>query len=207
MVQTFTGDLVCWDFGDTLVDELFMRAAPRECPEWTQAFEQMVADRPDLFDAWDLGRATVNDAAIAMRQYVDLTPKQIARQMTANFADIHWFPEVRTLVERLARTYTQAVVTVNPHEYWAFAAGIGLMPLVDVHVTSAEVASASKVVMVERAREVLALPPGIDTSLLIDNKAHNIDEFTAGGGQGWWFRRDRFEADAVAVFGDVAVQR
>ena len=40
-----TIDLVCWDFGDTLVDERFMRLPPDGVPEWGEVYDAVLAER------------------------------------------------------------------------------------------------------------------------------------------------------------------
>ena len=80
------------------------------------------------------------------------------------------------------------MVTVNPNEFAAIAANCDLDRMIPVLVTSAEVESLSKVVMAERARELLDLEPGLTTTVLIDNKEHNTDEFTAAGGHAIVYR-------------------
>ena len=192
-------DLVCWDFGDTLVDERFMRIPPAGVPEWTGVYDRVVDARPGWVDDWMLGRASLNDLIEPLAAELSMSRTEISRHLRAVWAETEWYPEVRVWVERLNGVIPQAVVTVNPWEFDGIASACGLLPLVDAIVTSAELGTRSKVTMVHRARALLALPPGVSTTLLIDNKAANVDEFVAAGGLGVHFVRDRFTEDAAAL--------
>ena len=48
-------DLVCWDFGDTLVDERFMRIAPEGVPQWGKVYDEILDERPEWVASLDLG--------------------------------------------------------------------------------------------------------------------------------------------------------
>jgi hypothetical protein len=47
--------LLLWDFGDTLVDEHWMRRAPRPCSTWGRSWVEVTTD---LADAWNAGAVT-----------------------------------------------------------------------------------------------------------------------------------------------------
>lgn len=196
----FAGDLICWDFGDTLVDQNFMRVAPPDIPEWTAAYERVRA-RTDQGDRWDVAESTMRELAILVADELGISRARAWRQLAINLTTIDWFPEVRSLVEALDGKFMQAIVTVNPHEFWAMAVACDMHTMFDCIVTSADVTSLSKVVMANEARAMLGLETGLSTTLLIDNKAHNTDEFTAAGGQSWHFVRDRFAADRARLLG------
>ena len=104
-------------------------------------------------------------------------------------------------VRRLDGVVLQAMVTVNPHEFWAMAALGELDQLVDVIVTSAEVHSLSKVVMAERARDLLGLDAGLSTTLLIDNILANTDDFADADGQTITFTPAGFAPQAERLLG------
>lgn len=193
-------DLVCWDFGDTLVDERFMRNPPPGITEWTDAYERALLVRPGFDDDWMLGRAAINQLIDPLAAALPMTRVEISRHLRAVWSTIEWYPEVREWVNRLQGEIPQAIVTVNPWEFEGIAVACGLVPLVDVIVTSAEMQTLSKVPMAERARELLGLEPGLGTTLLIDNKQANTDEFAAAGGQVFHFSRQRFAAEADSLF-------
>ena len=97
----------------------------------------------------------------------------------------------------------QAVVTVNPHEITGVLTACGVDPLFDAIVTSAELKTESKVAMAEAARELLGLPPGVASSLLIDNRADNCEEFEAAGGRAYHFTPDGFARDSPTLLGNL----
>ncbi|MEM7092156.1 MAG: hypothetical protein AAF567_04075 [Actinomycetota bacterium] len=178
-----TIDLVCWDFGDTLVDETFMQYPPDGVPEWPAAYREMFAEDPSVVDRLDRGSAALHEFIAPMAERVPMSRAAIARHLRSVFHRIEWLPGMRELLTELDGRVLQAIVTVNPHEFAAMAVACGLEPLVDVIVTSADVGSLSKPVMTERARSLLGLAPGLGTSLLVDNKQHNVDDFLAAGGR------------------------
>ncbi|MEM7515542.1 MAG: HAD family hydrolase [Planctomycetota bacterium] len=193
-------DLVCWDFGDTLVDEQFMRIPPRGCDGWAESYNEVLAENEDLVRAFDLGRASINDLISPLAERVELSRATIARHLRSVWHQIEWFPESRRWVERLHRAgVTQAVVTVNPHEFQGMAVACGLDEWVDVIVTSAEVADLRKPPMAVRARQLLGLAPGLETTVLIDNKANNTADFERAGGKSFHFTRSEFPRWAERV--------
>lgn len=183
-------DLVCWDFGDTLVDERFMRIAPDGVPEWGQVYDEIVDARPAWVEALDLGRGSLNDLVDPLAERLPMSRLAILKHLRVVWGQIIWFDDSRAWIDQLQGRVTQAVVTVNPHEFSGIARACGLDLLIPTIVTSADVQSASKVVQTERARSLLGLAPGVETSLLIDNKQHNIDDFVAAGGQAILYQRD-----------------
>lgn len=185
-----TIDLVCWDFGDTLVDERFMRLPPDGVAAWPGVYEEVLAERPDWVDGWNLGRGSINDLVEPLAERLPMTEAEVAAHLRAVWGRITWFPDARAWVERLHGVVDQAVVTVNPHEFAGIATACGLDRLIGLLVTSAELATMSKVTMAVRARELLGLPAGLSTTMLIDNRADNIAEFEAAGGQVIHYRQD-----------------
>lgn len=185
-----TIDLVCWDFGDTLVDERFMRLPPDGVAAWPQVYEEVLAERPDWVDGWNLGRGSINDLVEPLAERLPMTEAEVAAHLRAVWGRITWFPDARAWVERLHGVVDQAVVTVNPHEFAGIATACGLDRLIGLIVTSAELATMSKVTMAVRARELLGLPAGLSTTILIDNRADNVAEFEAAGGQVIHYRQD-----------------
>jgi FMN phosphatase YigB (HAD superfamily) len=194
-------DLVCWDFGDTLVHERFMRRCPLGVPEWEEVYDRVVDSRPDWEADWMLGRAPMTDLIPWLAAELPMTNQAVARHLRSVWQQIDWFPSSRDWVGRLNGHVAQAVVTVNPTEFSGIATACGLDPLVDVIITSADLESLSKVVMTEHARRLLGLKPGVARCLLIDNRQDNIDEFAAAGGHGYHFTPDGFTRDAAALLG------
>ncbi len=204
MAESTSLDLVCWDFGDTLVDELFMRLAPAGVEDWPHRYEAMVADNAALFNELDHGRASMNDLIDPLAERLSMPRPQIARHLRTVWHRIAWFPSVARWVERLGDAgVLQAVVTVNPHEFHGMAVACGLDRMVDVIVTSAEIADLGKPPMAERARALLGLPAGLATTVLIDNKSHNIEDFEAAGGRAILYTPEDFEGRADRELGQL----
>lgn len=187
-------DLVCWDFGDTLVHERFMRRNPPGVPEWEAAYDHAVD--PEFEAAWMIGDANMTDLIPRLAERLPMTNAAIARHLRQNWHDIEWFPDARDWLHRLNGRALQAIVTVNPFEISGILTACGIDPLVDVIVNSAEIRTLSKVTMTEHARMLLGLEPGIHSSLLVDNRADNCDEFVAAGGTAIHFTPQGFAAEA-----------
>jgi FMN phosphatase YigB (HAD superfamily) len=176
-------DLVCWDFGDTLVDERFMRLAPDGVSDWGRVYDEVLAERPRWVAELDLGRASLNDLIEPLAERLGLTRAAVAAHLRAVWHRIEWFDDARAAVERLDGVVDQAVVTVNPHEFAGIASACGLDRLIPTLVTSAELATTSKVALAERARQLLGLHPGLTTTILVDNRVDNVAEFAGAGGR------------------------
>lgn len=188
-------DLVCWDFGNTLVDELFMRIAPSGVAEWGDAYEQALRVDPTYVERLNLGQAALADMIPDLSRTLSIEAHQVARHLRAVFHQIEWLPHMKQHLTELNGQVLQAIVTVNPHEFGAMAVACGLEPLVDVIVTSADVGSLSKPVMARRARRLLGLSDDLSTTLLVDNKAHNTDDFVGHGGRAIHYSPATFAKD------------
>lgn len=179
---------MAWDFGDTLCDERFMRQGPERAPGWAanHAFDAVLTEG-GRDRAWNLGQIGMNDLVGPLSERLGLPRAIVARRLRSCWRGIVWFEEAHRWLRELDGVVPQVVVTVNPHEFHGIAAACGLDVMVDLIVTSAEVGSESKVRQVDVARSCLDLAPGIERTLLIDNKQANIDEFVRAGGQGHCF--------------------
>jgi len=192
-------DLVCWDFGDTLVDERFMRIAPPDVAAWTTTYDEVLNSLGDFDTEWMLGRASMNDLIQPLAARLPMSAAAIGRHLRLVWQQIEWFDEARQWIDRLQGNVLQAVVTVNPHEFHGIATACGLDPLVDVIVTSADLETLSKVEMANHARDLLGLEAGLSTTILIDNRRDNVDEFEAAGGSAIHFERSTFAAIAEST--------
>lgn len=188
-------DLVCWDYGDTLVHERFMRRCPPGVPEWEEVYDRITED-PAFDEPWMMGAANMTDLIPRLAAELPMTNAAIARHLRMCWHQIDWYPDAREWIHKLNARVLQAVVTVNPFEFSGIATASGLDPVVDVIVNSAELKTLSKVAMTEHARMLLGLAPGVGTSILIDNRADNCDEFTAAGGTAIHFTPETFAAEA-----------
>ena len=188
-------DLVCWDFGDTLVHERFMRICPPGVPEWEAVFDRYFVEHPDFADQSNLGQVTMNEMIPWLAAETGMSHAAVSRHIRHVWTQIEWFDASRHWLERLNGRLSQAIVTVNPFEFNGISAACGIDPLVDVIVTSADLGREEKSVMAAEARRILDLPGGLSTSVLIDNKQHNVDEFRAAGGHAIFF--DPADPDAL----------
>ncbi len=189
-------DLVAWDFGDTLVDERLMRIPPPGVPEWSDALDELAeADR--WAERWELGQVSMNDLVLPLAGRLPMSPVEVARYLRATWRSPRMLEPAETWLDRLRDVATQVIVTVNPHEFHGVAAATGLDARVDLIVTSAEVGSLSKVELTRKARRWLGLGEDLSTTVLVDNKAANVDEFREHGGQAVLFREHCEDLDAV----------
>ncbi|MEM7095004.1 MAG: hypothetical protein AAF567_18530 [Actinomycetota bacterium] len=180
-------DLVCWDFGDTLVDERMMWRAPDGVPHWPEIYTRWFAEHEGWDDRWMLGEARLNDMVPWLAAETGMTRAQVSRHLRWTWTRGEWFASSRHWVDRLNSETQQAVVTVNPFEFSGVSAATGIDGLVDVIVTSADIGRIEKSAMAGEARSILGLSDDLATSLLIDNKQPNVDEFRAAGGHAIWF--------------------
>ena len=128
-----------------------------------------------------------------------MSRSDVMRHLRMVWGQITWFPDSRAWVDRLAGTISQAVVTVNPHEFSGIARACGLDVRIPVIVTSAELGTTSKVAMAEHARSVLDLRPGLSTTVLVDNKRENVEEFEASGGRTVLYQQNSGCLDALVA--------
>ena len=190
-----TIDLVCWDFGDTLIDERMMWTAPDGFPQWPVVYTRMFDENAEWIDRWMVGDAVMNEMVPWLATETGMSRAAVSRHLRWTWTQGQWFESSRHWVDRLNGRTLQAVVTVNPYEFSGVAATIGIDALVDIIITSADVGREEKSALAQEARRLLGLDVGLGTSLLIDNKQHNVDEFRAAGGHAIFF--DTTEPDAL----------
>ncbi len=191
--------LVCWDFGDTVVDERWMLQAPLddEVPAWPEVWARVRDTNQDLFLEWDLGQ--VGFESIVAKVVADMAANtDTPRDADWVRAHCRWccehievFPAAVEALVEWRGIVPQACVTVNPDIFrdWVVPA-YGLTNRFEMIVTSDTEHSLSKVVMAERALKVLGLDATIADCLLIDNRLDNCREFREAGGQTYHFRGD-----------------
>jgi hypothetical protein len=104
-----TAAVLLWDFGDTLVDERWIRQAPAAYPDWSNAW----ADVMDTYgDDFDLGRVSERDVLLAMSARTGLSFEVVERHADACCRTIKFHPFIWRVVTE--RRLPQALVTVNP---------------------------------------------------------------------------------------------
>lgn len=190
-------DLVCWDFGDTLVDERWMRRDHPELPGWAEAYDAVLAEDAAWVEAWEQGRATADELIERLATRTGLSPRSVREHVVRACQDLHFFPHVERAVAELRGQVAQACVTVNPDVFTHYVVPrYALAERFDVIVTSWETGLTDKAAMGRIARRRLGQGLDLATTLLVDNKAANVAAFEAAGGLGYHFRGDdRFAAD------------
>ena len=130
--------VLLWDFGDTLVDERWMRTPPVGCPTWEAAWLEVMAHSADR---WNLGAVTSTQIFDALsvrtgmaREQVEAHARRCCEQLVFNetawrVAKERWLP--------------QALVTVNPDLFTDHVVPVhGLTAVFDVIVVSSAMAVA-----------------------------------------------------------------
>jgi hypothetical protein len=102
-------DVLLWDFGDTLVDERWMRRCPDVSPHWEDAW---VATMAELADNWNVGAIRAPDVFAALADRTGMTLQAVEDHAGDCCARIVFNPTAwRVACERRR---PQALVTVNP---------------------------------------------------------------------------------------------
>jgi FMN phosphatase YigB (HAD superfamily) len=185
------------DFGNTLVDETWMRRNSDRFPTWTVDYVAVV---DEMHVAWETGRITSRDIAEAVAPRLGTTARAVHDNMLELCRSLTFFPVINSaLARRRARGGRQALVTVNVDLFAAVAELYSLHDLFDVIVNSADHGTVDKVSLCHRA---LALLGGCDPAdtVLIDNIEPNVTAWTAAGGHAYLYRDDpTFTTDVLTA--------
>ena len=193
---------VLWDFGDTLVDERFMRQSPPTVPQWGAAWAEVVSG--NTAEAWDRGD-------VDRRQIVAAVAKRLSLSEEETLAHVRWccsrirFFELPWQVAR-RNTLPAALVTANPDLFSdLIVPQYRLDAVFRVIVASWQERTLDKGAMCRTALQRLGggLEPA--EALLIDNRPHNIDAWIAEGGTGYLYRgEDAFRDDLAGELRELA---
>ncbi|HXH57319.1 hypothetical protein [Iamia sp.] len=192
-----TVDLLLWDFGDTLVDERWMRRPPRDRPSWEMAWLESMAV---LADRWNVGELSSEEVFADLATRTGMSTAAVAehaRECCSRlvFNRIAW---------RVAREHRrpQAIVTVNPDLFDDVVVPLHrLAGVFDVIVSSATERTVNKTDLCLQAIEQLGISASRSRALLIDNRRDLVDGWRAAGGAGYWFQGDDvFGWDLPALF-------
>ena len=188
--------VLLWDFGDTLVDERWMRRPPPECPDWDDVWTAVMAEHAD---AWNDG--SLDDAGVfaALADRAGMTAAAVEAHALACCTDLAPYPTAWRVAAERRRP--QALVTVNPRliETW-IVPHYDLAPVFDVIVVSANEGTADKTALGDLALARLGYDGPRERALLVDNRRDLVDAWTATGGAGYWFRGDeQFATDEAAL--------
>lgn len=176
-----------WDFGDTLVDERWMRRPPAACPhDWVDVWTTVMAQHAD---GWNDG--SVSDAAIwaALAERAGMTAADVERHALECCTSIERHPTAWRVAAERRRP--QALVTVNPD---LFGRWIGpryeLTDMFDTIVISAVEGTTDKTELCVLALERLGYDGPRAAALLIDNRRDLVDAWVSSGGAAYHFRGD-----------------
>lgn len=190
--------MLLWDFGDTLVDERWMRRVPDGFPMWEKAWSAVMAD---MADDWNVGLVHAAEVFDALAHRTGMTPQAVEAHARLCCQRL----DVNATAWRVAseRRMPQAIVTVNPDLFADYIVGsYGLGAIFDEIVMSFAEGTADKSALCSRALDRLGFRGDRSKALLIDNRRDLVEAWTAAGGAGYWFHGDEaFEHDLPAILG------
>jgi phosphoglycolate phosphatase-like HAD superfamily hydrolase len=188
--------VLLWDFGDTLVDETWMRRAPVGYPEWLSAWADVMRSHGD---DWNVGRVSERDIFRALTSRAGLTEAEIERHAAACCGSIRFHPFAWRVATERRRP--QALVTVNPDLFVErVAKAYDLERYFDAVVVSCREGTDDKVKLCEIALDRIGSDSPRQTALLIDNRRDLTDAWERTGGAAYWYRDDAsFEADVPTL--------
>jgi hypothetical protein len=191
-------DVLLWDFGDTLVDERWMRRVPEGFPMWEKAWSAVMAD---MADDWNVGLITAADVFGALANRTGMTRQAVEAHARLCCQQL----DVNATAWRVAseRRMPQAIVTVNPDLFADYIVdSYGLGAIFDEIVMSFAEGTADKSALCSLALDRLGFRGDRSRALLIDNRRDLVEAWTATGGAGYWFQGDEaFEHDLPAILG------
>lgn len=188
-------DYILWDFGNTLVDEDFMRSNPPGVSGW-----EVVWDSSDeALQDWCRGDTSESEFAGLLADQLPMNREDVLKHMNARYRAIIFFDSALDFAKRLKTR--QALVTVNPDIFRSvITPHYGLDAPFEFIVTSAEERTNDKVALCDIAMKKAAPSPEKAKTLLIDNTKPNVDGWIADGGLGYWFQgQEKFELDLNGI--------
>jgi hypothetical protein len=188
--------VLLWDFGDTLVDERWMRRCPDGHPEWEDAWAAVMADSAD---DWNVGRVRSEEIFAALADRTGMTRKEVEAHARACCERIV-FNATAWRVAR-ERRLPQALVTVNPDLFGdCVVPGYALDVVFDVIVVSYAEHTIDKPALCRVALDRLGFGADHSSGLLIDNRADLVEAWRTIGGTGYLFTDDQqFARDVAAL--------
>ena len=189
-----------WDFGDTLCDELSLWRASDAWMEVYRSFDE--AD--GIGNAWSLGELDLDGFVAELTTRLPLGADEIRAHLAR--ADLFdFFPFTESFFR--AHHLPQAIVTINPAAFRDLALELGFAEVTETIVISAEERTLDKGALCQIALGRMPGGPTPGTSLLIDDKAANLEAWAARGGVGYLYTTDAaFERDVAGGI-DGLVQR
>jgi hypothetical protein len=185
--------VVLWDFGDTLVDERWMRRCPESFPTWEMSW---IAVMNELADQWNVGDVSFVEVSAALADAAAMTVPEVEAHARACCAQLTFHVNAWELARQ--RRWPQAIVTVNPDLFADFIVPVhGLSETFDQIVMSFAEQTDNKVALCDIALERLGYGGARDRAVLVDNRLELVDAWRDSGGAGYWFQSDdQFRRDA-----------
>jgi len=191
-------EALLWDFGDTLVDERWMRRCPAAHPEWEAAWTAVM---DHWADRWNAGEVGMREVFAALADRTGMTQHDVAAHARDCCRRLVFNPAAW----RVAREHRlpQALVTVNPDLVARYIVpAYELATVFDVIVVSYAEGSVDKPSLCRRALDRLGFESDRSAALLIDNRQDLVHAWQAAGGAGYWFRGDeQFRRDVRGLLG------
>lgn len=193
---------VLWDFGDTLVDERWMLAPLPGVPAWPAVWSRVAGG--ELAEAWNLGRISIPTVVDALAAELGIAAELVREHMRRCCERIEFFDAPLQIAKR--SSLPQAIVTVNPDGFSELVVRPHrLERIFDLIVTSWEHGTLDKGFLGLEALRRLGGAIHPSEALLIDNRAHHLDEWAARGGRGYLFRGpEPFAADLQSELRELA---
>ena len=139
--------VLLWDFGDTLVDERWMRRAPDGVPGWPAAWSDVMAARST---DWDTGRAREDVVFAAMAERTGMTVDHVEAHADVCCRSLIFHPLAWQVAAQ--KRLPQALVTVNPDLFLKrVVPRYGLEEVFDVIVVSSSEGTTDKIQLCDTA--------------------------------------------------------
>ena len=190
--------VLLWDFGDTLVDERWMRRAPAGYPGWEAAWFEVMAS---FAERWNVGAVRAPEVFAALAERTGMTAAAVAAHARECCARIAFNANVWSIATQ--RRFPQALVTVNPDLFEDFVVpAYGLAATFDTIVTSSAERTTDKPTLCLIALDRIGFHGDRSHALLIDNRLDLVSAWRDVGGAGYWFQNDeQFGRDTPQLLG------
>ena len=185
--------VVLWDFGDTLVDERWMRRCPEFCPAWETAWMSVMNE---LADRWNVGDVSFKEVSAALAGGTAMSVDEVEAHARTCCDELTVHRNAWELARQ--RRWPQALVTVNPDLFAELIVpGYSLSETFDEIVMSFAEKTDDKVALCDIALDRLGYDGARHRALLIDNRRDLVEAWRDSGGAGYWFQSDdQFGRDA-----------
>jgi FMN phosphatase YigB (HAD superfamily) len=179
-------EVLLWDFGDTLVNEQWMRQAPPEYPEWARVWNEVMET---CAADWDTGRTSEREVFAEMSRRSGLAADFVEQHADACCRAITFHPIAWQTAR--ARHRPQALVTVNCDLFLdRVSRRHRLADHFDAIVVSCLEGTTDKTALCDLALERLGFTGERSGTPLIDNRRDLTDAWTEAGGVAYHYVGD-----------------